>query len=346
MNALAAQLEPISDAEQKAHESDEQLIQEYLFEFRQVMAALLRIKDRRSYRNLYSTFEGYVRAVWPDIFGDISRSYLHRQIEHERTLQAIEEENNSRQTDRNVANGQQIPMPESVRQTRPLHGLPVQDRVAGWELTVEANGGEVPTGAQVSEVVFPPRLDLSDPDPPKWIDARPSGPPEVTPGTYDKSSKKPEPRYTTEIACDGRRMTFNLIVPMRNRDPQKWYGSISRRQWESVGMVFQGLPQTEFEDENDLRSTEDIPDGVSPDVRAAVAKERARIAAIPPPADNAPTFGGRKPTPQPRPAPDLFIEPDRQPDPEDDAPVPSFTAGMDLAQYDQLAEGGFGEYSQ
>ena len=168
-------------------------------------------------------------------------------------------------------------------------------------LAVEASGGGVPSARVITEthqaVTVGSRLDFVDTEPgPKWIDARTSEN-EVVPGTYDKSAKRPDPRHTEEVECDGRYISFQLIVPMWNREPQKWWGKISRRQWEKVGLEYKGCPQEEFADENALEATQDMPGGVDPDVRAAVAKERLRIASIPAP--HLARFFGEDPDPAP-----------------------------------------------
>lgn len=54
----------ISDADRKAHEADEAIIDRGLATFVEVGRALMRIRDRRSYLMTHSTFGGYVRERW------------------------------------------------------------------------------------------------------------------------------------------------------------------------------------------------------------------------------------------------------------------------------------------
>jgi hypothetical protein len=335
----------LTEREQYEHMKDEAIITENLFSARQAFAALLRIKQRRSYRNVYSTFERYVEIKWAALFDDMSRMQMWRNLKHEETLQAFDAEN--------VTCTLQITPPKHINQSEALSPLPAHERPAAFALAQEITGKEQPSSAEVAATVKslePGRMDFVDMDKgPKWIDARaPAN--DVTPGTSMPTDKPREYRRTTDISCDGHRLCYQNVIPTA-RGVQKWWGAMTRRQWEAAGLVFKGIPQTEFEDEDDLRTTEDMPDGVSPDVRAAVAKERERIAAIngtPIPPAPAPTKsnGKKNAFAGPDPLANFFPDDEAQPEPPEDAPVGSFIADTDFSDLDALTQPFGEEYPQ
>lgn len=146
----------LTEQEKYDHIQDEAVITEFIFESRKVNAALLRIKNRKSYRPTYSTFESYVEIKWAAWFTDVSRMEILRTLRHEETLQAIEE--------RNVTNWLQNPLPTAQSQTRPLQSMEPEKRAEAWEQAVIENNGNVPTAAQVQQVATNERIGRIDTD--------------------------------------------------------------------------------------------------------------------------------------------------------------------------------------
>jgi hypothetical protein len=105
----------------------EATIERGLATFREVGAALLRIRDERLYRNSHTTFEEYVRERW-----GFSKPYAHRQI------QAAE-----------IAGVVPVGTERQARELAPVKGDPEQVREA-WAEANRRSGGK-PTAADVRE---------------------------------------------------------------------------------------------------------------------------------------------------------------------------------------------------
>ena len=141
----------LSNVELVKLENFEVVIAENLQAFLKVGKALMEIRDERLYRATHETFEAYCEERW-----SISKVHAYRLVNAAETATAIAESNPLGYS------------PENERQVRPLSQLPVDDRAEAWEEAVEEAGGEVPTAAQVQEVVSR-RLATDEPAPPSEV---------------------------------------------------------------------------------------------------------------------------------------------------------------------------------
>jgi len=118
----------------------EGIIQKNLRSFYEVGRALMKIRDEELYKikngGAYGTFEEYCKKVW-----DFKRTYAFYMIESAKVIE-------------NVHRGEQnLPLPSSERQTRPLAQLEPARQIEAWQKAVEtAPEGKV-TAAHVSKVV-------------------------------------------------------------------------------------------------------------------------------------------------------------------------------------------------
>lgn len=108
---------------------------------------LIEIRDRKLYTESHATFAMYVEDRWGKTL-----SWAYRQLKAVDTFDLLVEQIE--------ADAIELPLPTCEAQTRPLSSLPAEDRVHVWHEAVEDAEGEVPTAAQVREVVE--RRKLSD----------------------------------------------------------------------------------------------------------------------------------------------------------------------------------------
>jgi hypothetical protein len=112
------------------HLQDEEIIERGLKSFYEVGSALLRIRDRRSYRKDYATFEDYCRDRW-----DMTRQHVNRKIAAAKTVDDLEPMGSI--------------LPTSERQARPLYDLTLEDKQAVWKRVV--NSGQKITAKLISD---------------------------------------------------------------------------------------------------------------------------------------------------------------------------------------------------
>lgn len=133
--------------------------------FHDLGAALREIRDSKSYREKYSTFEACCREEW-----GISRAHAYRLINGADVMSMLappEDESGVSPTGDKTTDNL---LPETERQTRPLTGLDKEEAEQAWEgATAKANGQ--PTAAQVQEAVDevkgePPPSEPAEPEPP------------------------------------------------------------------------------------------------------------------------------------------------------------------------------------
>lgn len=124
-------VEPLSADEEAAHVADEATIGQGLQSFIDVGDALARVRDRRSYRIQYRTFEEYCQTRW-----GFSRSRAHRLIEAAEVVELLPIGNK----------------PANEAQARELAKAPPEHRAEAWTAAVERTNGK-PTAKAVEEAV-------------------------------------------------------------------------------------------------------------------------------------------------------------------------------------------------
>lgn len=125
---------PLTRDEKHSLQQCEDVIRRGQSSFREVGAALLRIRDEKLYRDAHKTFEAYIKEEW-----DFSRAHAYRLID---ASAAVE----------NVSKLETMPAPSNEGQARELAKLPGDQQSAVWEEVVERTDGR-PTAAEVRKVV-------------------------------------------------------------------------------------------------------------------------------------------------------------------------------------------------
>jgi len=152
MSTREVTTEALTAIEATTFDDLEKAIEKGLSGFVKVGRALETIRDRRLYREEFSSFEDYLQERWK-----ISRSYAYRQIEAARVAEVVSPIGDTR-----------APATESVtRELAPLKAEPEQARQA-WQEAVQEHGPK-PTAKQVREAVrrrkepvrVPPRAKLT-----------------------------------------------------------------------------------------------------------------------------------------------------------------------------------------
>ena len=108
-----------------------EIITENLTSFVKAGWALMKIRDKRLYRETHDTFEKFCRERW-----DMSASRARQLIGAAHVIEVI-----ASVTPRNT--------PETEYQTRPLVGMPEEQQVDAWQ-TASRNGTHSPTSAEVA----------------------------------------------------------------------------------------------------------------------------------------------------------------------------------------------------
>ena len=112
----------------------EEVIEDGWATYVQVGLAFATIRDRRLYRNEFTTFEEYCRNRW-----DYGRRYVNQLISAAQVFTRL------------GANGSQ--KPEHERQVRPLIGLTPEQAQQVWEKAVQRAGGKTVTGRLLKNVL-------------------------------------------------------------------------------------------------------------------------------------------------------------------------------------------------
>ncbi|MEC4813364.1 MAG: hypothetical protein SAK29_08850 [Scytonema sp. PMC 1069.18] len=127
--------------------------------------ALMQLRDRRLYRSTHKTFEEYCR----DRFGYTRVAAFYKitaatVVDNLLTngYQNPDEPTEGLQNSNLLTNGYQNPdmltkktqiLPTNERQIRPLTQLEPEQQLVAWQLSVEASGGQVPSGRVVKDIV-------------------------------------------------------------------------------------------------------------------------------------------------------------------------------------------------
>ena len=117
-------------------ESCESIIQQHLAEFFKVGVALATVQEGRLYRLNFKTFEHYCAEKWG--FG---RSQAYRLVDAAKVQKLLS------------PLGDNVPLPTTERQIRPLAGLPPKVAEKAWKIAVERSEHGAPTGELVAAVV-------------------------------------------------------------------------------------------------------------------------------------------------------------------------------------------------
>lgn len=102
--------------------------------FVEVGKALAAIQQQRLYREKYRTFEAYCRVQW-----QYGKSHAHRLIGAAEVVDHLS------------PIGDELPMPRSESQVRPLIGLDAEDQVKAWKAAVEQAAGKGVTARLVRQ---------------------------------------------------------------------------------------------------------------------------------------------------------------------------------------------------
>ncbi len=143
-------LEIVSDEELTFEEERDRLRLERQVEraFYQAGIALKELRDRRLYRSTHKTFEKYCQ----DRFG-FTRSHPYRLIDAAIVIDnLVQMSPNGRQNNSESERLGGI-LPTNERQCRPLSKLEPEKQREVWQQAIELNGGRVPSGKIVSELV-------------------------------------------------------------------------------------------------------------------------------------------------------------------------------------------------
>ena len=131
---LSAQSSTLTDAEALELSSLEATVERSLKAFWEIGQALRQIRDRRLYRQDFSTFEDYCTNRW-----EMSRRWAYQLIEAATVYE-------------NVRHGAQI-LPANERQVRPLTALPSQEQPRAWAQAVSTAPNGKLTAFHVARVV-------------------------------------------------------------------------------------------------------------------------------------------------------------------------------------------------
>jgi hypothetical protein len=131
---LSAQSSTLTDAEALELSSLEAKVERSLKAFWEIGQALGQIRDRRLYRQDFSTFEDYCTNRW-----EMSRRWAYQLIEAATVYE-------------NVRHGAQI-LPANERQVRPLTALPSQEQPRAWDQAVSTAPNGKLTAFHVARVV-------------------------------------------------------------------------------------------------------------------------------------------------------------------------------------------------
>ena len=131
---LSAQSSTLTDAEALELSSLEATVERSLKAFWEIGQALRQIRDRRLYRQDFSTFEDYCTNRW-----EMSRRSAYQLIEAATVYE-------------NVRHGAQI-LPANERQVRPLTALPSQEQPRAWAQAVSTAPNGKLTAFHVARVV-------------------------------------------------------------------------------------------------------------------------------------------------------------------------------------------------
>ena len=120
----------------RLHQIQEQTILRGLTKFKEVGAALMWIRNNKTYHTVenYKTFEGYCREKW-DMVASRGRQLISA-ARVSRNLESVT-----------------IVAPVNECQVRPLVGLEPDQQRDAWDRAVETAEGERPTGRQVQQIV-------------------------------------------------------------------------------------------------------------------------------------------------------------------------------------------------
>lgn len=128
---------PLEIAEQKRLQELEGIIEDGLQSFVATGMALAEIREKRLYKDEFSTFEQYCRKRW-----GLSRPYADQLISAQKVVAELE----------TTAIGSE--MPRNERQVRPLTKLRTKEkRAEAWESAVKAAGNGNPSAAVVQAAV-------------------------------------------------------------------------------------------------------------------------------------------------------------------------------------------------
>ena len=154
ISSVLGKVEELPEADQMDYFACEEVIDGGWATYVQVGLAFATIRDRRLYRNEFTTFEEYCRNRW-----EYGRRYVDQLIAGAQVFTYLR------------ASGSQ--MPEHERQVRPLIALaPEQARMA-WNKAVERAGGKTVTARLIKNVVNGVRSTLNQNQEPRQ--KRPSG---------------------------------------------------------------------------------------------------------------------------------------------------------------------------
>ena len=251
-------MQQLTDEQKKARLCEcEAEMKEHYFHFRRFEERAVEIAVDRLYEaSGYHTFLSYYKAQWME--GEKISARKYQLLKYAEVVGNIAEILYP-----GIKSGEEVNLPTSEKQTRPLSKYEPEEQAALWEHAQGETGKPQPSGPEVADVVAavqPTRLDFVDTEPgPKWIDASPASH-EGMPGVPDATAPRKE-RHTDDLKCDGHRLHYQLVVTRQaGQSPHKWYGFISRKQWEALGFSYNGKPQYAMDEEN---FTED--DGTQPD---------------------------------------------------------------------------------
>ena len=120
----------------RLHHIQEQTIRKGLTKFKEVGAALLWIRDHKTYKSVenFETFEAYCREKW-DMVASRGRQLI-----------------SAAEASQNLAGVTMVTL-VNERQARLLMGLTQEQQCEAWRRAVEKAEGERPTGRQVAQVV-------------------------------------------------------------------------------------------------------------------------------------------------------------------------------------------------
>lgn len=145
-----SQTEILTEAEQQDLEVLEMVIAQGIAAFYEVGRALREIRDRRLYRATHRSFDDYLKG-WTRRLG---RRRAEQLVEAARTMEELGFEPAEVRTIGSHSPAPQplpAPRPTSERQTRPLAGLPAEDKRRIWLDASEEAKDRPPTGRQVEE---------------------------------------------------------------------------------------------------------------------------------------------------------------------------------------------------
>ncbi|QLE45146.1 hypothetical protein FD723_32975 (plasmid) [Nostoc sp. C052] len=151
INVTAAQVEELSEAEERDRLHLERRVERAFFEAGKALAEL---RDRRLYRSTHSTFEEYCK----DRFG-FERRHPYRLIEAAGVVDNLIKmcpnwtQNQIEDDLSTVHSDQRQILPTSEGQVRPMTKLKPEEQQEVWQRAVEVAGGKVPTGRIVKDVV-------------------------------------------------------------------------------------------------------------------------------------------------------------------------------------------------